>query len=526
MGQAVVASRNVLMFQRRLTRSIAGGARSVFDRGRLLQNRGYQVTFVIMDKSPNPGLALSALRRSGILHPCNEILFVHDLLMSPKDRALCISAPALIPDIPSEAIAVDERAKGNLTTRRFMVDDVARHITRYFVSGEVRRHETRDSAGRIVEDWIHDSNGEPLYIDRFDPETGSHLTRQMICDGRQVFCEIDMTAPLGLGEAIRPYETARQNAAFRKSVPAVSLARRIAESLENKFDGVDELVVIADGENTSQNILRAFRPGWVQGISVLHNNHTESPYSANAPLKRGWQPFLEDMTNVAKVVVLTSQQLSDLQSRFPNMPLVKVNHPVLPCPEVRVKRDPNKVVFVGRLSHQKRLDHLAEIFAYVAKGRPATRFDVYGQGDKKDWFTKMIAEAGLDNVVRLRGFTDRPLDAFASASLTVMTSYYEGLPLTLLEAMSVGTPFVSYDLNYGPREVIRNGFNGVLVENGNPKAAADAVIRLLNNRKKLAEMSAAARQVNETYTPDSHMEAWVTLLECGMPRTVSVSPKV
>jgi poly(glycerol-phosphate) alpha-glucosyltransferase len=493
----------VLLFQRRLTRAIAGGARSVFDRGAFLHELGYKVVFIIMDKSPDHGVALSALRTDGILHPGNDVMFVQDLLETGQDRVKALSAPPLMPDIPVDAEPRKVHKHGRLVAHHFHLGGTLRHSIRYFRSGAIRRQETFDASGALLEAWVHDSTGEPLYIDRFCGETGLATTRRLICAGRGVLCDIDMTAPLGLGVA-----TTGQNTAT--PMPYASL---VARRIEAHFDHVPGIVAIADGENISQNVIRAFSSPGIRGISVLHNNHTQYPFTADDPVKEAWEPFLTNLTNVHKVVALTERQKRDLQERFPEIPLVKVNHPVLPVPEQSVSRDPDTVVFVGRLSYQKRLAHLVDVFAKVSRARPQTRFKIYGGGDEGQWLKAQIAEAGLSDVVQLRGFTERPLEAFAKAALTVMTSYFEGLPLTILEAMSVGTPFVAYDLNYGPAEVIRDGEDGVLVENGDTQAAADAVVALLNQPERLKRMSDAAARVGQRYTLEAHRDTWRRLVE-------------
>jgi len=493
----------VLLFQRRLTRAIAGGARSVFDRGAFLHELGYKVVFIIMDKSADHGLALAALRKDGILHPCNDVIFVQDLLETYQDRINALSAPPLTPDLPAEAEPREVHKHGRLIAHRYYVGDVLRHSISYFRSGTIRRQETFGPSGGLLQAWVHDTTGAPLYIDDFCPQTGLPAKRRLICAGRGVLCDVDMTAPLGLGLA-----TTSDDAS-----PPAPYATLVARRIEEYFVHTPNIVAIADGENISQNVIRAFSSPRIKGISVLHNNHTQYPFTADDPVKDIWVPFLTNLTNVHKVVALTERQQSDLQERFPEMPLVKVNHPVLPVPAQSVRRDPNTVVFVGRLSYQKRLDHLVDVFAKVSQARPETRFEVYGGGDQEQWLRAKIADAGLSDVVHMRGFTERPLEAFASAALTVMTSYYEGLPLTILEAMSVGTPFVAYDLNYGPAEVIEDGVDGVLVENGNPGAAADAVVALLNDQGRLKRMSEAASNVGQRYTLEAHRETWRRLVE-------------
>ncbi len=494
---------HVLMFQRRLTRNIAGGARSVFDRSTLLQEMGHKVVFVIMDKTASHGNAIAALRKDGLLHPVSEIIFVQDLLETHGDRMRALASPPIAPDFGLESRGRDTMRGQSLVRREYFEGDILRGAIRFRDGNVILQQDIYDARGELAEAWIHDQHGVLLYIDTVNGNVNDKLKRRLVSRGRSVFCEIDLRQPLGLGLATTS-----------ETIDApMSFAALIARKLAARYAHVPRMVLVADGENTSQSVLRAFPEGHLKGISVLHNNHTQAPYAKGSPVKPAWTSMLEDMRNVSRVICLTARQQDDLARLYPEMPLQKLNHPVFAPPKMGNARRAMRIVFVGRLAAQKRLDHLVKVFAHVNDAMPEVEFHVYGEGDRRQWLEELVDAAGLNHVVTVHGFTDRPLEAFASGALTVMTSYYEGLPLTILEAMSVGTPFVAYDLNYGPAEVITDGIDGKLVENGNPKALADAAVSLLRDPARLEAMSKAARDVAVTYTVEAHRTAWSELIE-------------
>ena len=94
----------------------------------------------------------------------------------------------------------------------------------------------------------------------------------------------------------------------------------------------------------------------------------------------------------------------------------------------------------------------------------------------------------------LRGYDPHAREALWNASAFLMTSEYEGYPLSTLEAMSQGCPVVSYDIRYGPREQIADGVDGFVVPEGDEAALAERVVELLRSPELVRRMSAAARE--------------------------------
>lgn len=497
---------DVVLFMRHLGRVMAGGARAVLDRANLYAGLGCRVTIVVV--GPQDDAAAANLRRSGALPRSVRVLWVG---RDAPDLAAHVEATYRQPLAPSVGsalgvVATDEPGRRKQTVRRsYRRAGVEVAWSELRSSGEPILFCELDDAGRVTRSWRYAPDGTLLVVDAFEPGSGDPVTRTFVVAGSLPWLEVDLTHSEGCGPAYHPY---LGEAAGRRSFAAL-----IAAWLDHEFRDSERLVVMADGENASQHVLRAMTHPRLAGVSILHNAHTGPPHDAQAPVKENWAAFLEDDRNVDLVVCLTARQRSHLEVRYPGMPLRVVHHAVPPTERDGVRRDPAKLVFVGRLAPQKRLDHLIDAFAGAAAVVPGARLDVYGSGPLLGELQARVAAAGLGDRVRFQGFTHDPASAFAAASAAVMTSLYEGLPLTLTEAMAVGTPFLAYDLDYGPAEVIRDGVDGLLVPPGDVAAMTAAMVRVLSDAALAESLSERARDVRERFSAERYADAWSGVLE-------------
>ena len=158
-----------------------------------------------------------------------------------------------------------------------------------------------------------------------------------------------------------------------------------------------------------------------------------------------------------------------------------------------VARDPNLVVMMARLeSRQKQVNHAIEASAQVVAQLPKARLEIYGRGPEQAALQTLINDLGVAKQVKLMGFTKEPHLVYQRASLCVLTSKFEGIGLAMQEAMSYGCPVVSYDLRYGPADVITDGVNGLLVPYGDRSAMAATIVAALRDPALLARLSTAA----------------------------------
>jgi len=158
------------------------------------------------------------------------------------------------------------------------------------------------------------------------------------------------------------------------------------------------------------------------------------------------------------------------------------------------------IVACGRLSPEKGFGDLISVLARV-RNVVNTHLWILGEGELRGVLEKQIESLGLENYVRLLGFQANPYQYMAKADLFVLSSLYEGFGNVIVEAMACGTPVVSVDCPYGPREIIDSGVNGLLVKPGDKEALAQGIIEVLTNsqlKKQFRERGKIRAQDFET----------------------------
>lgn len=173
----------------------------------------------------------------------------------------------------------------------------------------------------------------------------------------------------------------------------------------------------------------------------------------------------------------------------------------------------HRVIAVGRLDYQKGHDRLIEAWAMVQRSDKYNdwQLDIFGQGEWHDMLQQMIDERGLQRSVRLNAPTKKIGEEYAKSSLLVMSSNYEGFPMVMIEAMACGLPVVSFDYKCGPKDIIQDGVNGLLVSNGDIEGLANAMMRVMGDEVLRRQLSENARKVVETYSEEVVMSQWVNL---------------
>lgn len=186
-------------------------------------------------------------------------------------------------------------------------------------------------------------------------------------------------------------------------------------------------------------------------------------------------------------------------------------------PAVKGPRSDNSsrvVVAAGRLAPQKGFDRLIPAWAQVREKHPDWELRIFGGGRLKRELEQLIAEHRLEGSVRLMGYTDRLPEEMAKGSFYVMSSRFEGFPMVLLEAMATGLPVVSFDCPNGPRDLISEGKDGFVVPNGNVRALAGGINKMIELRDDVRRsFGEAAFEKAEQYRVDAVAVRWERLFE-------------
>lgn len=215
------------------------------------------------------------------------------------------------------------------------------------------------------------------------------------------------------------------------------------------------------------------------------------------------------------VVTLTAESQALLEARYRVRRSVHIPNPVDPRLMVpkHYRLQSRKIVSVGRLCAAKDFARLVEIAARVLPQHPGWTWDIYGEGEQRSAIEREITRHGLTGRVRLMG-TVRDLYArYPDYAMLVMTSRYEGFPMTLLEGMACGLPLVAFDVQTGPREIIEHGVTGFLVPPGDTAAMAACISGLIEAPERRCAMSEANLRRRSRFSAASCAARWEALLE-------------
>jgi len=149
--------------------------------------------------------------------------------------------------------------------------------------------------------------------------------------------------------------------------------------------------------------------------------------------------------------------------------------------------EPPVILAIGRLEVQKNFPNLLRAFAEVRRSTPA-RLLILGEGSERERLTAMVAEMGLGEDVALPGFVANPAAYMARSAVFAMSSSWEGMPVALIEALTLGVPVVSTDCPSGPAEILDKGTYGELVPMDDSPALAGAILKVLGGEKKPSAM--------------------------------------
>lgn len=168
------------------------------------------------------------------------------------------------------------------------------------------------------------------------------------------------------------------------------------------------------------------------------------------------------------------------------------------------------VIAVGRYTAQKGFERLIDVWGKVKTDK---LLRIYGDGELKDFLKKKISDLNLANRVFLEAPTSNMLEVYSKASVLVMTSLYEGLPMVMIEAQSCGIPVVSFDFPCGPKDVIDDGVNGFIISNGSIDIMARRIQWLIDNDDERFAMGENAKKSSLRFDKDRIMHQWCELFE-------------
>ncbi|MEO6473102.1 MAG: glycosyltransferase [Aeromicrobium sp.] len=277
---------------------------------------------------------------------------------------------------------------------------------------------------------------------------------------------------------------------------------------------------IADSK-TSSNHLVSYRRDDVVTLHVVHGSHL-APGSTDdvTEITASRRHVFDRLDKWDAVIFLTQHQLDDVEKLLGpgTNRYVCPNGRMVPESPPRLDRPSNRGVMLASLSKRKQIDHA--IVAMSRVGRVGLRrpvLDVYGRGPQKKPLSKHILEQKPRPQVNLRGYLPDAVHQFADASFSLLTSNNEAFGLVLVESMGMGCIPISYDMPYGPAEIITHGVDGFIV----PADDIDALAAIIKEVAKmspaaLAPIRVAAYKRAQDFNDEHVTEHWSTIMRSAL----------
>lgn len=258
---------------------------------------------------------------------------------------------------------------------------------------------------------------------------------------------------------------------------------------------------------------------WVHGV---HNTH--SPVIARAGAWGKLRHWL-DMNCAGFVyrradalVAVSNGVRAEVVNRFRITPqrVSTIYNPVVPETELhvtrRIERSPRQpftIVAMGRLSRQKGFDILVDAMQKVPQ---PWQLDIWGEGEERGTLQARIDSHGLQDFIRLCGYTPDPYTVLRDADLFVLSSRHEGLPTVLVEALACQCQIISTDCPHGPREILLDGVLGRLVTAEDPNRLAQSIGAAVLGTETPIEASLLLSRASE-FTLETATKKWSALLQ-------------
>lgn len=174
--------------------------------------------------------------------------------------------------------------------------------------------------------------------------------------------------------------------------------------------------------------------------------------------------------------------------------------------------DSKKIISVGRLEKVKGYEYTIDCADVILRRNPEWQWDIYGDGSQRTELQESISHKGIERLT-LKGNVADIDKRYAEYAFLVMTSRYEGLPLSLLEAQTSLLPIVSFDCPTGPSEIIEDGVNGFVVPLFDVDALIQKIQRLIDSQEERISFSEHSQDKLCFYEKARVMRLWNELFQ-------------
>ncbi|MFC6274574.1 glycosyltransferase [Levilactobacillus tangyuanensis] len=255
----------------------------------------------------------------------------------------------------------------------------------------------------------------------------------------------------------------------------------------------------------------------VKICGVIHSTHAQKQADvANSPIKSHYRYMIEHPDHFSKIICSTDYQRRDLVNRFPDLKDKFVAIPVGFTTPVEIdpsKRLTNRVMCVARFSPEKQIMQQAEVIKRLVPEFPDVELHLFGYGKGEKELRDFVAKNHLEKNIIFRGFLNDLSEEYQKGTVSLLTSIEEGFSLATLEAQNYGVPVISYDIRYGPREIIDDNVNGFLIKPNDQDALYERLRRVLRSPQLQKTLSAQSVKLAQRFSEKAVLKRWETVVD-------------
>lgn len=253
-------------------------------------------------------------------------------------------------------------------------------------------------------------------------------------------------------------------------------------------------------------------------IHVNRSHYRNFEGSNSNPIKevfaRFWmRSLVRTLRRFDRVVCLTP---TDAAAWHELKNVTDIPNPLPPTSTTTATKDGKRVIAVGRYVYQKGFDMLIDAWATVMQKHPEWRLDIYGAGEREP-YKYQVEALHIGDSCTLHDADPNITARYAESNILAVSSRFEGFGMIIIEAMAQGCVPVSFNCPYGPSDIITDGKDGWLVENGNTEALAKSLCHAIEHQDEWEEMAENAKATAQHYDVANIARRWTELFNVLCP---------
>jgi glycosyltransferase involved in cell wall biosynthesis len=284
--------------------------------------------------------------------------------------------------------------------------------------------------------------------------------------------------------------------------------------LLNKYLKENQIDVIIDNRprnNLTRELVTNYIYGKRKKIVIVHSFKLDNYF----PKSKFWSQFL--YRNVDTIVCVSKAIEMEIQLKFDLKNTTTIHNP-FDFSRTQIRKDVVKtedyLLYFGRFDDKiKNFNLMLEAFFISKLYEKGIKLMLMGDGPDLNRIGNLIKTFSLEGNVSILPFTSNPFDIVQQAKFTVLTSEYEGFPMSIVESLALGTPVVTVDCKSGPREIVIDEYNGLLVENYNVKNLATAFSRMFTDQELYEFCKKNAAESVAHLSIEKISKQWETILD-------------